>query len=463
MERMEIKVDIVQISTSGLLIASILIYFMLLSTYRIISVKDVHKRSHLFVKIAFVVFFTPCNILHVSSHICIYFSCRDLQDKSVNVHIVYRVLLLVFVFLQMIFILLFSGKSLLNSCIINFSGAVVLVTNISTACYHLLAEHFEGFVHENITDCKNYSKAYRVHERLKPYLDPTMVENSLLAILILKELYDTVEKNVLPANPDDHLNSCMVDNSLNSTRNVFTKALLSALLGILMSVPYFVFEIHRPFQFAIYMFIVKFLTYLALIYCFILIQPNYFQKVKSVKTRLNLNHYLILISGFGSTVYFCLNVIAAFYEGSFVYLPNAVFEVVTTFLQSVLILQMKDHENMNKEEKKIVLSILFMFLSFINFGIWSYDTFFPKVYTYVSYATKFYGYNVMVKVRHVLVPILIFYRFKCFLSFLELSNVGRKELNAASKNACQYFKACTKKVFKKTNRMYRLYNKSGSL
>ncbi|CAC5397956.1 unnamed protein product [Mytilus coruscus] len=130
---------------------------------------------------------------------------------------------------------------------------------------------------------------------------------------------------------------------------------------------------------------------------------------------------LVVLIALGSEVFFGLNFAASVdkvEKQTVLYTVNNVLQFITTFVQTVLIIQMKDYKTIND----VSVSATFLFLALVNFGLWLYDTFLETVYfDHLYYTTLYYGQTTTMTIRHLFVPMVIFYRFKCFLSFFELS------------------------------------------
>lgn len=75
-------------------------------------------------------------------------------------------------------------------------------------------------------------------------------------------------------------------------------------------------------------------------------------------------------------------------------------------------------------ENCFFISNLFLFMSFVNGGLWSYDCFFNTMFAEIEdYSSKLYGLDKWQMINHVLDPIVIFYRFNCFMFLLDKSSL----------------------------------------
>ena len=426
-EGLQLKYDIVQIIIIVFIVISICIYLFLIVyilCFHYFWTRSYSKRKHLFLKMSFIAIFTPCNIAYLAMKVSIHLTCkvRPENKNSLTIHIIYECFFIVFLIFQMIFLCMSSGKNLYRSCLTHYAATTVIASNVAIAFYNSVKNHFEEVLHHSDKlDCSNQTTVALVYESTKLYLEPTVIENSLLCILVLKEIFTRSQDNE-------------ADNEITApTYNIKHKILCIILLSIAFIFPYFLLKIllfkNRNISNNFYLFqacayaIVKLVMYLVLIKCFHLLAVKGTYYSKSTKTSLKLSHYLILFSAFGSEIFFGINFVAAVsVTGKKSFAVNNILQFITTYVQTVLILQMKDYKTIDDRQNAISISGTFLFLSSVNFGLWLYDTFLETEYFDKHYYTaQYYRFTTTIILRDLFVPIVIFYRFKCFISFFKLS------------------------------------------
>ncbi|XP_052071572.1 uncharacterized protein LOC127709912 [Mytilus californianus] len=424
LQGLQIKYDIVQILIIIFLVISFFIYLVFIFGivyYPNSWTYSESKRKHTCLKMLFIVIFTPCNIAYLAIKVSVHVKCTVNPEnrQSLSIHIIYECLFIVFLIFQMLFMCMSSGKNLYKSCLIHYAATIVIASNVAIVFYSSLKTHFEEILHHDAKiECFNQTIAFSIYDSSKLYLEPTVIENALLCILVIKEIFSCSHDN-----QKDH-----IETQIYAIRG---KLMCVTVLAVVFVFPYFLLRIlllhnndssnHLYFVQACTFAVLKFIMYIVLIKCFHFLLINCRNYYTTSETPLKLNHYLILFSALGSEVFFGLNFAASVDKvetQTVLYAVNNVLQFITTFVQTVLIIQMKDY----KKIEDVSVSATFLFLALVNFGLWLYDTFLEAVYfDHLHYTTLYYGQTTTLTIRHLFVPMVIFYRFKCFLSFFELS------------------------------------------
>ncbi|XP_052071584.1 uncharacterized protein LOC127709920 [Mytilus californianus] len=392
------------------------------------------------VKIVFLGIFTVTCITFHAMRVSIHIVCPESSTTDNILRIVYDCEISLFYVLQFTFIMLYSKRIVYPSCLTHFGATVLAVTNAATFISHSTKAYFEEKGdHQKITDCLNQTITYEVYHSIKPFLDPTLLENALFAILFINDIFSSCKVRSGENNPatdqtlKDPRSVELPVNAQSLTKRPIRKWISIVCFGSIICSPYVVIRLvqshndhEQPFALyitqTVFFLIFKSLNYLAVIKCFYFLRRKGQQHVKSSTTSLNLSHYLILLSAFGTVIYFGLHLIASFVSREKLYLMGNIMNMMATFVQTILILQMKDYQKINDKTKISSISNMFLFLSITNLGLWVYATFIEAHFIYKQfYAVQFYGYETMLMVKNIVLPMCIFYRFKCFLAFLDLS------------------------------------------
>ncbi|CAC5397955.1 unnamed protein product [Mytilus coruscus] len=89
-----------------------------------------------------------------------------------------------------------EGKNLYRSCLTHYAATIVIASNVAIVFYKSVKNHFEEVLHHNDKlECSNQTIASLVYDSTKLYLEPTVIENSLLCILLLKEIFSESHDN----------------------------------------------------------------------------------------------------------------------------------------------------------------------------------------------------------------------------------------------------------------------------
>lgn len=393
------------------------------------SIHMVHK-----IKIVFLFVFTGTCITFHAMKISIHIVCPEYSTIDNILRIFYDCEISLFHILQLTFIVRYSKRTIFQSCSTFFCATILVVTNASTFVFHSTKAYIlETGHHEENADCLNQTITNDVFNRTKPFLDPTLLENALLGILLIYDIFSRCQINSADEN----------QNTNDIIKNSCVFPCVVVISSLIMCAPYFVFKLIQlcdndqeqssafTIMQPIYFIIFKVVNGLVVSKCFYYLHVNGQKHVKPLATHLNLSHYLILFSVFGTEIEFGVYCIASIAKKETLHILGNIANMFSTFIQTILILQMKDYEKIIEKTRFCDISNMFLYLSMTNLGLWIYTTFLEAQYVYKQlYPVEVYGYQTWQSVDHLLIPMVIFYRFKCFLSFLDLSTYSKKETYA---------------------------------
>lgn len=392
-------------------------------------------------KLLFLGLFSVACIYDLSIRITVHLTCKDYPNDENITRVVYEIFRILFHSFMFIFIVtcMFFKRVFYKNCLTHYGATILVVANASIFLYHSFKFYYEDERdNSNITmSCINDTFLRSLYEVPKPYLEPTGVENSLFAILLIKEIFSTTEstyksRNPSPVSYDDTPDTVTThpENSESKYKALFT-AVTIILINICTCIALFMikhyqlgsegygFDIVQSIVYAI----VKVAMYAAQTRCFYYLVKHGESYVHTEKVPLEFDHYLLLLSAFGSFIYFVLQFISSIRTNVAIHriyaLKNAM-NIITTFTQTVLILHLKDYKNIKDKRGIFSISNTFLYLSLVNFSFWLFDSFYEAHVMYISeYTVEFYGLQTWITIRHMLFPLIVFYRFRCFLTFLE--------------------------------------------
>ena len=144
---------------------------------------------------------------------------------------------------------------------------------------------------------------------------------------------------------------------------------------------------------------------------------------------IELNDVILMVCAFGLIMFIalrflaCLNLLSDQEVGIYAWLlfVASIFNIWSIWLQTALIITSNDIARKQTFASGQAIMNAFLFLAIFNFGFWVMDSFImtqlPKAH---PVDVKYYGLDTWLNVNHILVPVIIFYRFESFLSFIKL-------------------------------------------
>ncbi|CAG2218600.1 unnamed protein product [Mytilus edulis] len=396
------------------------------------------------------------SVIYLAYHIDCFRGYFDLLN--VRERIVCDCLLFIFRFVQTGFLTQFSRRSFVNNLGSYYGLLILFLANISVIVIEFVHElqDIRDYSVNSTTNssliCLTNSTTVHVMQSVESYMDPTVLEYSLLAILFVSELwpkrsndkrkyscvYDSMNTEestrLILSESNEHMNRQMSINCVPNEPRDRTLAFIVVASAVLINTPciiLFALRIYGPGNpsvdktLNIYNSTEVTVLLFVLFRCFYLIQTDCMPTEKIYKYVSK--DYMILVSFVGSLVYYTMRLIAyakLFHDDNTngVKLFSYVIMIFAVYLQTVFIFQMKSYERIRSPISNCMsIEYACLFMSMNNLIIWGTDSFLASSIVFATDApTLLYGKQVWVTCYFLLFPIVMFYRFKCFVAFYGL-------------------------------------------
>ncbi|XP_052069084.1 uncharacterized protein LOC127708280 [Mytilus californianus] len=347
---------------------------------------------------------------------------------------------------QTAFIHYFSRFKFANVLCLYYGLLVLCVTNISMWTQQTfytnrirLEINISDLINNTISNCLYGDGLATAVGFLNPYLQPVLLEYSLLSLIFLSEMwpkknaeFETLN-NSLSRSRDDENQTLLVENDdqdgehhpLLPRCSVWHKNSVCVLvIGFLYNFSFMLIQCiyiygprekmtdYRKFSFDVF-FCANIVRTPLIIKCFYALNGQLRSKQES-HTGMSLDQFVIITSSFatcGLYIADCFRLSdspASTNLGEILFKINVVLRVVATLFQTLFILQMKHYKKIGDQKPFCSVQNTFLFVSLVNLGIWMSYTFVTPRYrlTKSSFLLESFWF-----------PFVLFYHFECFVAF----------------------------------------------
>ncbi|XP_063445270.1 uncharacterized protein LOC134725398 [Mytilus trossulus] len=345
---------------------------------------------------------------------------------------------------QTAFIHYFSRFRFANALCLYYGLLVLCVTNISMwtqqTFYTNRIRHeinISNIINNTTSNCFYADGLATAIAYLNPYLQPVLLEYSLLSLIFLSEMWPKkkvefeTSNNFLSRDIDDENQTLLVQNDdLDSEQhpllprsNVWNKNSVCVLvIGFLYNFLFMIIQciyIYRPREtmtdYRTVSYIIFFCANLVrtplIIKCFYALNGQLRPKQES-NSGMSLDQFVIITSSFATCGYYISDWFSESPSntdsGDILFKVNAFFRIIATLFQTLFILQMKHYKKIGDQKPFCSIQNTFLFVSLVNLGIWMSYTFVNPRYrlTPSSFLLESFWF-----------PFVLFYHFECFVAF----------------------------------------------
>ncbi|XP_052069395.1 uncharacterized protein LOC127708538 [Mytilus californianus] len=345
---------------------------------------------------------------------------------------------------QTVFIHYFSRFEFANVLCLYYGLLVLFVTNISMwsqqTFYTYRINHdinISYLINSTVSNCLYVDGLSKAVGFLNPYLQPVLLEYSLLSLIFLSEMwpkkkveFETLNIS-LSTDIDDENQTLLVQNDdLDSEQHpllprcsVWHKNSVRVLvIGLLYNFSFMLIQCiyiygprekmtdYRSFSNIVF-FCANLVRTPLIIKCFYALNGQLRPK-QETNSGMSLDQFVIITSSFATCGYYILDCFGDAYPNSkpleVLFRINAVLRVFATLFQTLFILQMKHYKKIGDQKPFCSVQNTFLFVSLVNLGIW-------MSYTFVNPRYRVRQSNFLLE--SFWFPFVIFYHFECFVAF----------------------------------------------
>lgn len=410
------------------------------------------------IKLRFLWLFTIATVTYSISYLVYDVECFEgnhLFNTRV-LSIVCDVLLVIFRLTQTLFLTTFSKRTFVNNLLSYYGLLTIFLANVSVIVVEFANQYHH--VHDDTTNltesgtfvCYTNSSAGIFLDKIDNYLNPAILEYSLLAVLFVFKVWpkkcqimdsslnvlndslltDSVEERtaLLGSSPGQISQSSTTRrSSLQSSWFFWTIC-----LAVFIQLPDYILicvRIYKPNDshaitlFHVYNSAVMTVLFFVVIRLFYQLQSEctpIFTVYKFVS-----RDYLILFSFVGSLMYYIIRLMAyielATLDNNTLNIYGYVISILGLYLQTISIFQMNYYKKNNGASNLFSIEYTCLFLSVSNLFSWIVDSFLISNIVFAHDApTKYYGVKIWILFYTLLFPVVVFYRFKCYVAYYEL-------------------------------------------
>lgn len=109
--------------------------------------------------------------------------------------IVEHIFIMIFNFLQVLFLIFCCCHEAKSSCIANFMGRVFIMANASVYLYTSFRFPYDQKLLQNISEgCQNTTFTFSLYIKSNAYVQPAIVANALLSIMLINQIFSNCER-----------------------------------------------------------------------------------------------------------------------------------------------------------------------------------------------------------------------------------------------------------------------------
>ncbi|XP_071129142.1 uncharacterized protein [Mytilus edulis] len=391
-------------------------------------------------KLKFLWLFCIGNIIYQALQLAMHLVCK-VYDLQVTLFWAFT---WAFQICQTVFIHYFSRFEFANVLCLYYGLLVLFVTNISMwsqqTFYTYRINHdinISNLINTTVSNCLYVDGLSEAVEYLTPYLQPVLLEYSLLSLIFLSEMWpkkkvEFERLNIfLSTDADDENQTLLIQNDdmeseqhpLLPRCSVWHKNSVRVLvIGLLYNFSFLLLQciyIYGPREQMtdyrtysnILFFCANFVRTPLIIKCFYAMNGQLWPKQETY-SGMSLDQFVIITSSFATCGYYISDCFRVVYPNSkpleVLFRINAVLRIFATLFQTLFILQMKHYKKIGNQKPFCSVQNTFLFVSLVNLGIWMSYTFVNPRYRLIqsSFVLESFWF-----------PFVIFYHFECFVAF----------------------------------------------